>query len=418
MADISKEINDFKNAIYGEEVRGSMITLAEKVNTEVETNTTNVNAAVSTANTASGKANQTLETAQEAINEAETTLQAANTAKADAQSSAEAAAASASAAEASKTATAQSAAAAAASAAEAEQVAEGLGGFNGSAASVTAVDTQGMVVETGENTNAQALFNALALKVAQELVSNEELAQQLASYVAKTDIVQTESTATNKVPSSAYLKTVKDTINSNFDKYYSLSAAIQIPSGADLNNYTDFGNYVSLAASISSTLQNCPALNGGFVLHVERVTGATDGTFLKQRIVYNEAKSLEYWRVKTGEESWGTWVSPITNADYEAQTITNSYGLTIILYTFGNDSIKALKMQGYINKALTVGTEYTLATNAILKSRVNWYHNVLFGGKSKNSICYLSIDTSGNFKITPQAAVASGDAMSIMEYYV
>lgn len=218
MADISKEINDFKNAIYGEEVRGSMITLAEKVNTEVETNTTNVNAAVSTANTASGKANQTLETAQEAINEAETTLQAANTAKADAQSSAEAAAASASAAEASKTATAQSAAAAAASAAEAEQVAEGLGGFNGSAASVTAVDTQGMVVETGENTNAQALFNALALKVAQELVSNEELAQQLASYVAKTDIVQTESTATNKVPSSAYLKTVKDTINSNLSQ--------------------------------------------------------------------------------------------------------------------------------------------------------------------------------------------------------
>ena len=337
MADISKEINDFKNAIYGEEVRGSMITLAEKVNTEVETNTTNVNAAVSTANTASGKANQTLETAQEAIDEAETTLQAANTAKADAQSSAEAAAASASAAEASKTSAAQSAAAAAASAAEAEQVAEGLGGFNGSAASVTAVDTQGMVVETGENTNAQALFNALALKVAQELVSNEELAQQLASYVAKTDIVQTESTATNKVPSSAYLKTVKDTINSNFDKYYSLSAAIQIPSGADLNNYTDFGNYVSSAASISSTLQNCPASKGGFVLHVERVTGATNGAFLKQRIVYNEAKSLEYWRVRTGEESWGTWVSPITNADlissyYKGNEVTiNASGTTDII---------------------------------------------------------------------------------------
>ena len=116
--------------------------------------------------------------------------------------------------------------------------------------------------------------------------------------------------------------------------------------------------------------------------------------------------------------TWGDWKTLLSNSDYEAQTITNSYGLTIILYTFGNDSIKALKMQGYINKALTVGTEYTLATNAILKSRVNWYHNVLSGGKSKNSICYLNIDTSGNFKITPQAAVASGDAMSIMEYYV
>ena len=105
--------------------------------------------------------------------------------------------------------------------------------------------------------------------------------------------------------------------NSNFEKYYSLSDAIQIPSGADLNNYTDFGNYVSSAASISSTLQNCPALNGGFVLHVERVTGATDGTFLKQRIIYNEAKSLEFWRVKTGKESWSSWVSPITNADVQ-----------------------------------------------------------------------------------------------------
>ena len=40
MADISNEINNFRSAIYGEEVRGSMITLAEKLNTEM-VNTTN-----------------------------------------------------------------------------------------------------------------------------------------------------------------------------------------------------------------------------------------------------------------------------------------------------------------------------------------------------------------------------------------
>lgn len=34
MADISKEIQDFRDAVYGEEVRGSMISLAEKVNKE------------------------------------------------------------------------------------------------------------------------------------------------------------------------------------------------------------------------------------------------------------------------------------------------------------------------------------------------------------------------------------------------
>ena len=34
MADISKEIKDFKDAVYGEEVRGAMISLAEKLNKE------------------------------------------------------------------------------------------------------------------------------------------------------------------------------------------------------------------------------------------------------------------------------------------------------------------------------------------------------------------------------------------------
>lgn len=212
-----------------------MISLAEKVNGEVETNTANVDRAVNTANTASSRANQTLETAQEAINEAETTLQAANTAKTGAQSSAAAAASSASAAEASKTAASQSAVAAEASAAEVERIAEGLGGFDGSAASVTTVDTQGLVVGGGKNTNAQALFNALALKVAQELVSNTKLAQQLADYVKKTDIVQTESTATNKVPSSAYLKQVKADINSNLAK---TNAKVTLNGVKNINGFT------------------------------------------------------------------------------------------------------------------------------------------------------------------------------------
>ena len=59
------------------------------------------------------------------------------------------------------------------------------------------------------------MLDALARKVALELVSNTDLAVKLADYVAQTDIVQVESTATNKVPSSAYLKQVKDSIDSN-----------------------------------------------------------------------------------------------------------------------------------------------------------------------------------------------------------
>ena len=222
MADISKEINDFRTAVYGRDVRNSMISLAEKVNDEVETNTTHVDEAVTTANGASQKATKASEDAQKAITEANTTLKAANAAKASAQESAKASAGSASAAASSASKASGSAVDAAASAKAAEDIAAGLGGFDGTAASVKATDTQGLVVAAGADSNAQALLDALAHKVALELVSNTALSTQLAKYVAKADIVQTESTATNKVPSSAYLKQVKDSDRTDraFQLYY------------------------------------------------------------------------------------------------------------------------------------------------------------------------------------------------------
>ena len=57
MANISPEINAFRNAKKGRDVRGSMISLAEKVNAEVEENTANVATAISNANTAANNAN-------------------------------------------------------------------------------------------------------------------------------------------------------------------------------------------------------------------------------------------------------------------------------------------------------------------------------------------------------------------------
>lgn len=218
MADISKEINDFRVAVYGRDVRESMISLAEKVNEEVETNTTHVDEAVTTANGASQKATKASEEVQKAITEANTTLQEANAAKVSAQESATASAGSASAAAGSASAASGSAANAAASAKAVEDIAAGLGGFDGTATSVKATDTQGLVVAAGADSNAQALLDALARKVALELVSNTALTTKLADYLKKTDIVQTESTATNKVPSSAYLKQVKDSIDSNLEE--------------------------------------------------------------------------------------------------------------------------------------------------------------------------------------------------------
>ena len=189
MADISKEIADFKSAVHGEEVRGSMISLAEKLNTEVEENTTNVNQAVETANAASTAANQ-------AVQDAAATLQAANQAVTSAAGSASAAAGSASAAAGSAeyaagsaTSAAGSASAAAQSAADAAEAAAGLGGFNGSASSVTAIDIQGLLGGPGASSNVQALIDYIADQVKNQLITDSALTAKLANYILKSQIV-------------------------------------------------------------------------------------------------------------------------------------------------------------------------------------------------------------------------------------
>ena len=246
MADISQEINDFKNAIYGEEVRGSMISLAEKLKTEVESNTTNVNQAVETANTASTAANQ-------AVEDANTTLQAANQAVTTAAGSAEdaeesataaansatAAAGSAEDAEESATAAANSATAAAQSAADAAEAAEGLEGFNGQASSVKAEDTEGLVGTAGGQTNVQALIDYIADQVKNQLVSDSALTTKLAKYILKSQIINNLlATQAGNVLDAVQGKALSDMIGDTS----------QLPEGA--------GNVVGAVAQLNSDYQN------------------------------------------------------------------------------------------------------------------------------------------------------------------
>ena len=154
--------------------------------------------------------------AETAIGQANTTLQGANAAMEAAQGSATSAAESAAAANASREAAAGSASAADESAAEAQRISQGFAGFDGTAQSVPAVDVQGLVGQAGTTSNVQALMNYLAVKVAQELVSNEALTTKLLDYVTKSSIVQTESTDPTTVPSSPYFKQVTDKLTSDF----------------------------------------------------------------------------------------------------------------------------------------------------------------------------------------------------------
>ena len=88
MANIQPEIDDFRNAIYGEEVRDSMVSLAEKLNEEVEEGTTNIEKyeediaqAISAATEGATSANAAASAASGAASNASTAATNANAAR-------------------------------------------------------------------------------------------------------------------------------------------------------------------------------------------------------------------------------------------------------------------------------------------------------------------------------------------------
>lgn len=135
--DLSQEIESWKSAVYGKDVRSANVAAFEKIQGTVNDTVQNVNQAAEEVVSVSNKAQQAIDSIQGAII---TTTQKAEAAAASATEAAGSQAAAAS----SKFAAAQSETNAAGSAAEARQIAEGLGGFDGSATSVSAIDTQGI----------------------------------------------------------------------------------------------------------------------------------------------------------------------------------------------------------------------------------------------------------------------------------
>ena len=88
-----------------------------------------------------------------------------------------------------------------------------------SADAITVIDTSGIIDGTkNKKTILQTFLDKVGDFIINKAVTNDALMLKLADYVAKTDIVQVESTATNTVPSSAYLKQVKDSIDSNLEE--------------------------------------------------------------------------------------------------------------------------------------------------------------------------------------------------------
>lgn len=174
--DLSREIENWKSAVRGEDVRSANVAAFEKIQGTVNDTVQNVNQAAEDSASAAHNAQAAVDSIQAAIATATEKAAAAAT-------SATQAAGSQAAADSSKTAAAQSETNAAASAAEARQIAEGFGGFDGTAASVTATDTYGLVVAALGESTTQALIDAIANKVINELVAKSQIINNLLATV-------------------------------------------------------------------------------------------------------------------------------------------------------------------------------------------------------------------------------------------
>uniref|UniRef100_UPI0026752FA0 hypothetical protein n=1 Tax=Enterocloster clostridioformis TaxID=1531 RepID=UPI0026752FA0 len=169
-------------------------TAIAKANTTLEKATEKAEEATQAARTATAKAEVAEASSMAANQSANTASQAANTAATratEAERSATAANQSANTARQAAATATNKATEAERSAEEANQIAQGLGGFNGKASSVSAVDGQGLLGEADGTSNVQELLDALAQKVALELVSNSKLAEILSGYIATSSINNT-----------------------------------------------------------------------------------------------------------------------------------------------------------------------------------------------------------------------------------
>lgn len=281
--DLNQEIESWKSAVYGKDVRAANVAAFEKIQGTVNDTVQNVNQAAEDSASAAHNAQAAVDSIQAAV----TTV----TGKAaEAATSASQAADSQAAADSSKTAAAQSETNAAASAAEARQIAEGFGGFDGTAASVKATDTYGLVVDALGESTTQALIDAVANKVINELIAKSNIVNNLLA------------TEVGTVLSGALGPIIDQRLTDLMNKYTQLNGEMK-QNSFDLENksaeQTDLNAIYSGVHRYSNRSKNIPSANNGYIIAVKR-----DSSMLGQ-IALDDSGTL-YSRACV-DSSWGFW---------------------------------------------------------------------------------------------------------------
>ena len=263
-------------------------------------------------------------------------------------------------------------------------------------------------------------------KIEAELVRlGTQLAAIKAAYLGKSAISNVQVNDQNKVPSSALVYGMNEDIsvlNSNLNgtKFF--------------HSFSEIGNYDTLAEYLEAMPNNSILITDKTVDSESfGLPHSGTNTFLSvfvrkinniridcECVSFSQQILKEKYVAFTGSSQSYVcdWKKVVINTDYTVYNIACSYGPSINLFKFGNDAIKAIKVQGYLNQQLLSTQKYTLATNDNLKSKVNWYKNVLIGTSGKDTIGYLEISPNGDLNLKPAVNLASGTGIHFMEYYV
>lgn len=170
--------------------------------------------------------------------------------------------------------------------------------------SITATDVQGLVTEPGDEMPAQTLINAIADRVANQLVTNSALTDILGDYILKSAIANNLSiTEEGKVLDARQGKALNDAIgttNSNLTTTRNIVDALFYPtkmvSNINLNNYTGTAVY-----RLNGSITNGAGPNYGILI----VFGANNGEQVRQ-IQFADANNYIYTRVKYSG-TWSAW---------------------------------------------------------------------------------------------------------------
>ena len=190
------------------------------------------------------------------------------------------------------------------------------------ASEVSAVDTNGILGNIGLTTNLQVIIDEVTKRVLNEVLY-------------KTDIVQTENTATDKVPSSAYLKQALGTINTNLGAELVTNDVLSYALGVGRGFYV---------IRTDNTTANTPKdYMSGYI--VKRFVNPNQVTI----VLFELGKTKPYYNSYNGS-AWSGWVTGLQDSDFarestDLNTAFNGIG-AISMYNWSNATLHTPHKEG------------------------------------------------------------------------